>query len=499
MAYLFSRLARRFQPQGFNRRDFLKSTLAAAAGLLAGGTTFAAPKRSARKVIIIGAGFSGLACAHELRARGCAVTVLEARKRVGGRVLTFNDVVKGATIEGGAELIGSNHPAWMGYARNFHLGMRDVTEDDAEFPVILGGRKLTAKESEALYEEMEASHKTMNADARTVIADAPWKTPNAEALDKRTTAQWLRGLQVSKLCKQALAAEFQNDNAVPLGRQSYLGNLAQIKGGGVEKYWTESEVYRCRSGNQSLATALARSVGESRIRHETPVRSIKMLDDKVVVTTASGEVIEGDQVVLTVPPGAWNRIQISPDLPHGLHPQMGVAIKFLTAVRSRFWRAAKLAPDGLTDGMIGMTWDATDNQSVKHGAGLTGFSGGPAANSARRSESWQTHRGLRKAMDEIYPGFEANCIGSRFMDWPSDELVGGGYSFPAPGEVTTAGPLLHTPHGRLHIAGEHTCYKFVGYMEGALQSGIRVAKAIAADRVAALDSVADEEPAMAVS
>src|SRR5689334_21479923 len=125
MAYIFSRLARRFQPDGFNRRDFLKTTLAAAAGLLAGGTTFAAPKHGARKVIIVGAGFAGLACAHELRARGCEVTVLEARKRVGGRVLTFRDFVKGATIEGGGELIGSNHPAWMGYGKKFKLGFRD--------------------------------------------------------------------------------------------------------------------------------------------------------------------------------------------------------------------------------------------------------------------------------------------------------------------------------------------------------------------------------------
>jgi monoamine oxidase len=495
MAYLFSRLARRFRPQGIDRRDFLKTTLAAAAALLAGDTAFAAPKRGARKVIVVGAGFSGLACAHELRARGCAVTVLEARKRVGGRVLTFTDFIKGATIEGGAELIGSNHPAWMGYAKKFDLDMRDVTEDDADFPVILGGRTLTAKESEALYEEMEAAHATMNADARTVNADAPWKTPNAEALDRRTTANWLRELKVSKLCKQALAVECQNDNAVPLGRQSYLGNLTQIKGGGVETYWTESEVYRCRSGNQSLATRLARSIGgDANIRHETPVRSIRLLDDKAVVTTARGEVLEADEVVLTVPPGAWGRIDIDPGLPRGIRPQMGIAIKFLTAVRSRFWRKSGLAPDSLTDGMLGMTWDGTDNQSVKNGASLIGFSGGPAATLARRSEAWREHQGLRKAVNQVYPGFDSECTASRFMDWPGDALVGGGYSFPAPGEVTTAGPLLVVPHGRLHIAGEHTCYKFIGYMEGALQSGIRVAKTITSERRAE-----KREPAMAAA
>ena len=67
------------------------------------------------------------------------------------------------------------------------------------------------------------------------------------------------------------------------------------------------------------------------------------------------------------------------------------------------------------------------------------------------------------------------------MKWPEEPWALTGYSFPAPGQVTTVGPLLAQPHldGSLHIAGEHACYKFVGYMEGALQSGLRAAKVLA--------------------
>ena len=68
----------------------------------------------------------------------------------------------------------------------------------------------------------------------------------------------------------------------------------------------------------------------------------------------------------------------------------------------------------------------------------------------------------------------------RFMDWPAEQWTGGGYSFPAPGQVTTVGPLLAKPHANnLHIAGEHCCYKFVGYMEGALTSGTDIARRLA--------------------
>ena len=65
------------------------------------------------------------------------------------------------------------------------------------------------------------------------------------------------------------------------------------------------------------------------------------------------------------------------------------------------------------------------------------------------------------------------------MDWPSDPWVLASYSFPAPGQVTTMGPILREGLGRLHFAGEHTCYAFTGYMEGALNSGAAVAKKLA--------------------
>ena len=65
------------------------------------------------------------------------------------------------------------------------------------------------------------------------------------------------------------------------------------------------------------------------------------------------------------------------------------------------------------------------------------------------------------------------------MDWPSDAWVRASYSFPAPGQVTTMGPILREGVGHLHFAGEHTCYAFVGYMEGALNSGVSIARRLA--------------------
>jgi monoamine oxidase len=61
-------------------------------------------------------------------------------------VLSFNaanqnEYVKGRNIEGGGELIGSNHPTWVGYAQRFQLEWLDVTDNEGEAvsPVVIDG------------------------------------------------------------------------------------------------------------------------------------------------------------------------------------------------------------------------------------------------------------------------------------------------------------------------------------------------------------------------
>jgi len=486
---LYARLSRRYRPQStaFDRREFLKITLAASAGLLlssvpgfARSETFRGVGRG-RKVIVIGAGFGGLACAYELLSAGYDVTVLEARNRIGGRVLSFGDMVPGKFVEGGGELIGSNHPTWVAYAKKFGLRFNDVTEsEDLDAPVILAGKRLSEKESEALWEEMDSAYKLMNRDASAINADEPWTSPNAQRLDSRSAAQWVRALPLSDLCKKAITVELTADNGNATSRQSYLGNLTQVKGGGVEKYWTDSEVYRCSGGNARLARKLAGAIGERRLRLGTPVREVRAQGDKMTVRDAAGALLEADDVVLAIPPTTWHNIRFSPGLPRALRPQMGVNVKYLAGVKRRFWAKSGLSPDSTTDGIVCMTWDGTDNQgSDANGAVLIGFSGGPPAERARQRWAREKDAAYAEALNQIYPEFSNNFTRSRFMDWPSEMWTGAGYSFPAPRQVTRMGPILHAGLGRLHFAGEHACYKFVGYMEGALNSGVAVAKRIA--------------------
>src|SRR4051812_2207727 len=121
MRSLFCRLHARFG-EPIDRREMVRRSLAAAAGvLLSDRFGFAAPRAAAPRVVVIGAGLAGLAAAYELSRAGADVTVLEARNRVGGRVLSFRDLVPGAAMEGGAELIGTNHAIWLEYHKRFGL------------------------------------------------------------------------------------------------------------------------------------------------------------------------------------------------------------------------------------------------------------------------------------------------------------------------------------------------------------------------------------------
>lgn len=479
MPNLYTQLQRKHgKPSGITRREMLERSLGAAAALFLSDSFVGVPRAAAGRVIVVGGGFSGLAAAYELSRAGYDVIVAEARNRVGGRVLSFSDLVAGKNVEGGGELIGSNHPAWVGYAKQFGLKFLDVSEEDLEAPVMLNGKRLTSDESDALWEEMEKAFNTIVTDAAAIDANQPWTSPNAAALDKRTLASWINGLGASPLCKSGLHTMMMADNGMVTEWQSYLGNLAMVKGGGLEKYWSESEVYRCQGGNQQLARKFVEAIGPAKVQTRTIVRAIAVTDSGVRVTLANGKVLDGDHVVLTAPPPTWNKIAIDPALPSGLVPQMGTNVKFLMALNGPFWRRAELGPEMMTDGPVSATWHGTDGQ---RGAGeaMVAFSGGIAADQCREWTATERTTRYLGELQKIYKGIRPSFVRARFMDWPSDPWVKASYSFPAPGQVTSQGPTFYQGLGRLHFAGEYCAYAFMGYMEGALHTGAAVARRIA--------------------
>jgi monoamine oxidase len=481
---LFSLLQSRFAPAdgGLTRRDMLRASLAGAAGLfLRDHLAFGAQERKAGK-IVIGAGFAGVAAAHELHTAGYEVAVLEARDatRIGGRVYSMDGFVKNKYVEAGGELIGANHAAWLAYAKYLGLKLIDIAwNPEAEVPIVLGGRRLGTAESKELWEEMSRGLSMMNDEARKVNAEEPWKSDNAKEFDRRTTADWIEKLPVSELGKQGIAIQLTAINGVQPAWQSYLGNLSMVKGGGVEKYWTETDAFHCHEGAQQLAAELSDEIGPGTFHFVKPVTAVKVTDKSVTVTVADGTKFEADDVILAIPPSTWNRIAFDPPLPVNLTPQMGSNTKYLVSVRRRFWSDAKLSHRSLGEGLVQLTWEATFGQPGEEGACLTAYAGGPTADSIIGMASEDRNKKCLEAVKQLYPDLPRSYVNARFVNWLADPYTKGSYTFPAPGQVTTLGPILTSGLGRLHFAGEHCSYAFIGYMEGALQSGLAVAKRLA--------------------
>ncbi len=162
-----------------------------------------------------------------------------------------------------------------------------------------------------------------------------------------------------------------------------------------------------------------------------------------------------------------------------LRPQMGKNVKFLLGLRDDFWSKENLPATSMSDGLIGFTWDATAGQPGGTEQAMIAFAGGEAAEKLHQARPDERDRTMMSDVSSRFPTLPKSLVRSQFVDWLAQKWTLGSYSTPAPGQVMTQGPILAAGLGRLHFAGEHTCLKFVGFMEGALNSGVTVARRLA--------------------
>lgn len=473
------------------RREFLRAGALACGALMLGGAGAGAGalsrlgRDSGPRVLVVGAGLAGLACAYELSRGGASVTVFEARSRVGGRAFTMDDLVSGKTVEGGGEFVGSNHPLWQAYAERFGLVFRGVDDTPAgvERALVFEGRRIGEPDSDNLYAAIRTVVSRLNAPSARVVAREPWASANASALDAMSVQAWLSAQQdVDARVKRMVVAMLEADTGAPVERQSLLAMLAMVAGGGGSDYWEHSEDYRVEGGVRALAEAFAARL-KGMIQLNAPVSRIAHAGGRASVTLANGRVYDADEVVLATPPSVWGKIRLEPGLPVAMRPQMGAASKLFAIAPDAFWARLNTASTALTDTDVPRIWASTLGQSTVTGDPrevVCGFSAGSM--SSRLSAATRPERDgvLLGALSRLYPGESGGVETVRYQNWSADAWSQGGFSFPAPGEVTTTGKALREVRGSLRLAGEHCSSAFVGSMEGALESGVRAAEGILA-------------------
>lgn len=444
-----------------------------------------------KKVVIVGAGFAGLMCGWILEKMDYKVTILEARPRIGGRVHTLKK--NGRLIEAGGEFIGLNHPLWLFLANYFGLGLSSLSDEEnlagqgLETPMVLNGEKICSEEMEELEHELNDVLMKISEDANQLCCpDKPWmECEEIQKLDCVSVKDKLDEWCVTGKVRILIEALLENANLAPTCEQSYLGLLSEVKGFpnfNAQLFWDVVEVFRCSNGNQSLAEYLAKHL---KVICDSPVKYIKLCNDKIITKTDSCK-YKSDYIVVTVPPSVWCNIKFKPCFDEKKYrPAMGPAIKWINKLDNRFWIKENLSPNGISS-CLGKTFEATENQNVlcekNQNIYLNLFSGGPDAERASRKKYFI------KGMDELYNcKFSCHLQKAKLIEWPNLKYTETGYSFVAVGNAVTVSKKLYYPVkefcNRLIFAGEHTQINFTGFMEGALQSGLR-----AADEIIDLDN-----------
>ncbi|WP_433724347.1 flavin monoamine oxidase family protein [Nocardia sp. CA-129566] len=440
-------------------------------------------------VVVIGAGIAGLVAARDLVRSGAEVLVLEARDRVGGRLR--NDVLPGgAPIEVGGQWVGPGQHHVLALIEE--LGLRT-------FPTYTAGRHIA--EVGAARSEYSGRIPTLNplalADiaqiqwrldrvARRVAVAEPWRADRAEDLDAQTFATWLRrtartgdGRSFFQLITEAVFAAEPEDmsalwTAFYVGAAGGVDALINVTGGAQQD--------RVVGGSQRIALALAEELGD-RVVLGAVVTEIEW-DASGVRVVAGGRTVRAHRAVVAVPPPLVARIRFTPDLPgdRGQLVQrmpMGRVIKVNVAYDETFWRAAGLSGQANSDHRpLGTVFDNTPPEGSP--GVLVGFLEGRHADSAARLDLADRRAQVIEDLVGYFGPQARNPIAYIERDWAAEEFTRGCYgAFTAPGTLTRFGPALRTPVGPLHWAGAETATRWVGYMDGAAESGHRVAREIA--------------------
>lgn len=447
-------------------------------------------------VAVVGAGFSGLAAALELQSAGLDPIVLEARDRVGGRVLN-HELEGGEVVEVGGQWVGPTQHALLELAAE--LGVATYpTHTEGDNLIVYRGRVrryrgTIPRINPAVLLEVERMRRKLNRLCRQVPLEAPWSAAGAERWDRITFSEWMRRNSITPGARMLITLAIRSVFGTEPEDVSFLHVLFYLHSArGFDALVDTSggaQDSRFAGGSQLVAIRMAERIGE-RVSLEAPVRRIEDAGDGVVIRTDAGD-LEAQRVIVAVSPTLAARIDYDPPLP-GRRDQMtqrmpqGAIIKCMAVYREPFWRARGLSGSGLADGAsVNAIFDNTP-PSGSPGV-LLGFLDGRAARDWGSRSLEERRAAVLEVFARLFGPDAASPVDYVERNWAAERWSRGCYSGAfGPSGWTDFGPALREPVGRIHWAGTETATVWNGYIDGAITAGRRAAAEVAAqvDRAA---------------
>jgi monoamine oxidase len=488
--------------RGFTRRAAIGGAAGAAAtGALPFAGAEAATGRSARPrcvdVVVVGAGLAGLTAARQMAAAGKKVLVVEARKRVGGRM--FGQPIPGTSefVEGGAEFIGPTQDHIAALAQELGVETYDTNVQGSnvyyrnglrlEYPATGPGGVLPPDILGAA--DAVTAIAKFDLMAEDIDVDEPWRSPSAEDWDGETLETWKREntttdsgrFLIDLLSRSVFSVEprdlsllYATAYVAAAGNEQNVGTVERLintQGGAQEK--------RFVGGSQLIPERMAEQLGRRNIVLGSPVRRIVTRDDHVKVVSDKLTVL-AQRVIVAVPPALAGRIEYRPKLPaqrdqFTQRAPMGSVAKVNLVYPAPFWRDRGLTGMVLSDELPAQV--VFDN---------TPASGSPGVLMAF-IEATESRRLAPVPPDQLRSEVIANLVKyfgdeaanpTAFIEkrWDNETWSRGcPVAVLPPGVLLDFGPAIRTPVGRIHWAGTETATHWTGYLDGAVRSGKRAA------------------------
>jgi monoamine oxidase len=471
-----------------DRRAFLAETakaLAATATLTSTAAARAASAASSRRVLVLGAGLAGLAAAYELKKAGYAVTVLEARTRPGGRVLTCRDpFADGLYAEMGAEYVDATDEYDHRFCKELGLKVMTAKLYDAIFVrgqrfkmATFKGNKEKLPYAGTVGGQLFGQEKVYLKRLLALIADPEKLPPEILKLDNLSVVELL----LQEGAPEDILALFTYTQATESTARPHEMSALHLVRSHRRSFSEDTDEGRILGGNDQLPRGLARALS-AEILYDRPVRKIAHDRDGATVSFEEGgslRSLRAPRLVVALPFKVLRDIEVTPSFWPAKTKCIatlayGHAMKIAMQYERRFWdEPGSLGQRVFTDTMLRRLYHFSIDQPGPRGILMSFTSGADAEALGRMGEAERLRAALRETT-KVWPEAPRHFEGGAVKYWNEDPWIRGSYSFEGVGQARDYLQVAREAEGRVHFAGEHTSVHRAS-MNGALESGVRVA------------------------